>query len=105
MESLEVLKYKNEHGLFDQWTYRGKTLLKVEFAYPKAGNNSKIKIRKMELSKKEELFEQINDLYTSFVDAHNGKTKSSQSKARKHIGEIKKLVTDYRKASVDESKK
>jgi hypothetical protein len=38
------------------------------------------------------------------VQEHNGTTKASQSRARKAIGEIKKLITNYRKASVAESK-
>jgi len=52
----------------------------------------------------QELFEQIKELYTQFESEHNGTTKASQSRARKAIGEIKKLVTDYRKASVEENK-
>ena len=56
------------------------------------------------MSAKQELFEQIDSLYQSFVQEHNGTTKASQSRARKNIGEIKKLITDYRKASVEESK-
>ena len=53
---------------------------------------------------KQALFEQIDSLYETFKEEHNGATKASQQRARKAIGEIKKLVTDYRKASVDESK-
>jgi hypothetical protein len=53
---------------------------------------------------KQTLFEQIDSLYETFKEEHNGTTKASQQRARKAIGEIKKLVTDYRKASVDESK-
>jgi len=56
------------------------------------------------MSAKQELFEQIDELYQSFVQEHNGTTKASQQRARKNIGEIKKLITDYRKASVEESK-
>ena len=52
----------------------------------------------------QEIFEQIQDLYSQFEENHNGTTKASKSRARKAIGELKKLVTDYRKASVDESK-
>ena len=51
-----------------------------------------------------ELFEQIKDLFVEFETEHNGTTKASKGRARKAIGEIKKLVTDYRKVSVDESK-
>ena len=53
---------------------------------------------------KQELFEQIDGLYQSFVTAHNGTTKKSQAQARKQIGKVKKLITDYRKASTAESK-
>ena len=53
---------------------------------------------------KQELFEQIDGLYEEFKSEHNGATKASQQRARKNIGEIKKLITDYRKASVEEAK-
>lgn len=56
------------------------------------------------MSAKQELFEQIDALYEAFKAEHSGTTKASQSRARKNIGEIKKLITDYRKASVEESK-
>ena len=50
------------------------------------------------MSAKQDLFEQINSHYVSFfVDNHNGTTKVSQTRAR-NIGEIKKLVTSYKKS-------
>jgi hypothetical protein len=52
----------------------------------------------------QELFEQIKDLFVQFEEGHNATTKSGKGKARKAIGEVKKLVTDYRKASVSENK-
>ena len=52
----------------------------------------------------QELFEQIKELFSEFEENHNGTTKASKSRARKAIGEVKKLVTDYRKASVEETK-
>jgi hypothetical protein len=54
--------------------------------------------------KSQELFEQIKDLFIQFEENHNGTTKAAKSRARKAIGEIKKLVTDYKKASVEENK-
>jgi|TARA_R110002153_G_scaffold12115_2_gene45909 hypothetical protein len=51
-----------------------------------------------------ELFEQIKDLFVEFETEHNGTTKAAKGRARKAIGELKKLVTDYRKESVNESK-
>ncbi len=53
---------------------------------------------------KQEIFEQIETLYTTFVAEHNSTTKAGAQRARKAIGSIKKLVTEYRKASVNESK-
>jgi len=53
---------------------------------------------------KQELFEQIDEWYQSFVASHSGTTKRSQAVARKCIGEVKKLITEYRKASTAEQK-
>ena len=53
---------------------------------------------------KQEVFEQIDALYETFKAENAGTTKASQQRARKAIGEINKLVTEYRKASVAESK-
>jgi|TARA_R110001592_G_scaffold330593_1_gene612822 hypothetical protein len=53
---------------------------------------------------KQELFETMLDLWNEFEAQHNGTTKKSQQQARKSVGELKKLVTDYRKASVAEGK-
>ncbi len=100
MEKTIVRKYKNEYGLYDLWTYKGSRLIKTEMSYPKTRTNKKRK----PMSKKQELFEQIEGLFAEFQEQHNGTTKKSQANARKAIGEIKKLVTDYRKESVAEGK-
>jgi hypothetical protein len=52
----------------------------------------------------QELFEQIQTLYDTFQIEHEGKSKAAHARARKALGGIKHLVTDYRKASVAESK-
>ena len=60
------------------------------------------------MSNTNELYEQIEELFEDFQ--HNHKTfsekgnKAAGGRARKAIGEIKKLVTGYRQASVYESK-
>ena len=56
------------------------------------------------MANSQEIFENISELYTQFESEHNGTTKAAKSRARKAIGEVKKLVTDYRKASVEENK-
>jgi hypothetical protein len=63
-----------------------------------------IKLKIKIMANSQELFEQIKELYTQFEKEHNGTTKAAKSRARKAIGEIKKLVTDYRKVSIEESK-
>jgi hypothetical protein len=61
-------------------------------------------LKKLFMANSQELFEQMKDLFTQFETEHNGTTKAAKSRARKAIGELKKLVTEYRKVSVDESK-
>ena len=55
------------------------------------------------MSAKQELFDQIQSHFDAFVENHNSTTKAGATRARKAIGEIKKLATDYRKASVSEA--
>ena len=55
------------------------------------------------MSKTTSLFDQIQSLYATFEEEHNKNmngNKAAGSRARKALGEIKKIVTDYRKASV-----
>lgn len=63
-----------------------------------------IKIKIKIMANSQEIFEQIKELYTQFENEHNGTTKAAKGRARKAIGEIKKLVTDYRKVSIEETK-
>ena len=48
-----------------------------------------------------ELFNEFEENHEKFIDKGN---KSAGARARKAIGGIKKLVTEYRKSSVDNSK-
>lgn len=52
----------------------------------------------------QELYEEIRTLFYEFEENHNDTTKAAKTRARKAIGEVKKLVTEYRKASVAENK-
>jgi len=99
MDEIRVQTYKNEFGLLDKWTYKGNTLISTEMTYPK----TKI-IKKTIMSKKQELFEAIEANFNELAENNAGTTKASQQRARKAAGEIKKLITDYRKASVAENK-
>ena len=55
-----------------------------------------------------ELYEKIEACFEDFQENHkkfvNKGTKAAGGRARKAIGEIKKMVTAYRQASVAESK-
>lgn len=53
---------------------------------------------------KQEQFEALKQLWETFETEHNKTTKVSDANARKALGEMKKMVTDYRKVSVSESK-
>jgi len=56
-----------------------------------------------------DLYSSLDNLWENFQEnhrKHNEKgNKAAAQRARKSLGEIKKLVTDYRKASVEECKK
>ena len=60
------------------------------------------------MSTSNELYEKIEAAFEDFQENHKKfstkGTKAAGGRARKAIGEIKKMVTDYRKASVAESK-
>ena len=49
----------------------------------------------------EQLWEEFVEGHTKYIDKGN---KSAGARARKSLGQIKKLVTDYRKLSVEDSK-
>ena len=55
-----------------------------------------------------ELYATLNNLWEEFQENHRTFTekgnKAAGGRARKAVCEVKKLVTDYRKASVTESK-
>ena len=52
----------------------------------------------------QELFTKISELFETAKVNHEDTSKAAKGRARKAIGEIKKLITEYRKLSVDESK-
>ena len=52
----------------------------------------------------QEIYENLKALWEHFDANHNKTTKKSNADARKALGEIKKLVTAYRAASVEAEK-
>ena len=99
MEKIKEVHFTNEYGLKDTWTYKGNRLIKTEFRYPRTINKKK-KI----MSAKQELFEQIAEQFNILHENNEGSTKTSQARARKAAGEIKKLITPYKKANMAEIK-
>lgn len=53
---------------------------------------------------KNQLFEQIAEQFAILEENNNGTTKASQARARKAAGEIKKLITPYKKANMEATK-
>ena len=96
MDKIKEIHFTNEYGLKDTWTYKGNRLIKTEFRYPRINNKKKI------MSLKQELFEQISEHFIELKENNNGSTKASQARARKAAGEIKKLITPYKKANMEE---
>lgn len=52
----------------------------------------------------QELFEQIQSKFEEFSAEHVKSSKSAHSRARKLLGNIKKLISEYRKVSIAEDK-
>jgi ElaB/YqjD/DUF883 family membrane-anchored ribosome-binding protein len=52
----------------------------------------------------QELFENLNGLWETFTANHNKTSKAAHGRARKALSEIKKAVSDYRKASITEDR-
>jgi hypothetical protein len=52
----------------------------------------------------QELFEKMQGLWDEFSTEHSKTSKAAHGRARKVVGELKKLVAEYRKASVAEGK-
>ena len=100
MSEVKVREFLNEYGLYDKWTYKGNTLIRTEFTYPKI----KLNKNRIIMSAKQELFEQIAENFAILESENGGTTKASQARARKAAGEIKKLITPYKKANMDATK-
>jgi len=98
-DTIKIIQFTNQYGLKDDWTYKGNRLISTEFRYPKL-----TKKNKKTMSLKQELFQQIEDQFQILKEGNNATTKSGQAKARKAASELKKLITPYKKANMDELK-
>ena len=59
-------------------------------------------------TKIDEVYDEITELYGEFMYNHDTyrdkNVKAAALRARKNLGDIKKLVTEYRKASVEQTR-
>ena len=59
-------------------------------------------------TKIDEVYDEITELYGEFIYNHDRyrdkNVKAAALRARKNLGDIKKLVTEYRKASVEQTR-
>jgi hypothetical protein len=53
----------------------------------------------------QDIFDKIEALYETFKAEHAGTSKAAHGRARKALGNVKKLISEYRKASVAADKK
>jgi hypothetical protein len=53
----------------------------------------------------QELKDKLDGIYESFTMEHAGTSKAAHGRARKALGEFKKLISEYRKASIAQDKK
>lgn len=56
------------------------------------------------MATKQELFQEIADLFNQYTASHMATTKKGARDARKALSAIKKLITPYNKASVEADK-
>ena len=60
------------------------------------------------MAKTDRVYGELNELWEQFQENHRAfdekGNKAAAGRARKAIGEMKKLVTEYRKASVNETR-
>ena len=52
-----------------------------------------------------EIYKKMAELWVEFSTEHATSSKAAHGRARKALGDMKKLVTEYRKASIAEDKK
>ena len=80
-------------------------MIKKEWLWMDNEKNIQFNNNKLKTMTKSEIFDQIVEQFNILQGENNGKTKASQQRARKAAGEIKKLITPYKKANMAEAGK
>ena len=80
-------------------------MIKKEWLWMDNEKNIQFNNNKSKTMTKSEIFNQIVEQFNILQGENNGTTKASQARARKAAGEIKKLITPYKKANMAEAGK
>ena len=80
-------------------------MIKKEWLWMDNEKNIQFNNNKSKTMTKNEIFNQIVEQFNILQGENNGTTKASQQRARKAAGEIKKLITPYKKANMAEAGK
>jgi len=80
-------------------------MIKKEWLWMDNEKNIQFNNNKLKTMTKTEIFDQIVEQFNILQGENNGTTKASQQRARKAAGEIKKLITPYKKANMAEAGK
>jgi len=80
-------------------------MIKKEWLWMDNEKNIQFNNNKLKTMTKSEIFNQIVEQFNILQGENNGTTKASQARARKAAGEIKKLITPYKKANMAEAGK
>ena len=80
-------------------------MIKKEWLWMGNEKNIQFNNNKLKTMTKSEIFDQIVEQFNILQGENNGTTKASQQRARKAAGEIKKLITPYKKANMAEAGK
>jgi len=80
-------------------------MIKKEWLWMDNEKNIQFNNNKSKTMSKQEIFNQIVEQFNILQGENNGTTKASQARARKAAGEIKKLITPYKKANMAEAGK
>ena len=80
-------------------------MIKKEWLWMDNEKNIQFNNNKSKTMTKSEIFDQIVEQFNILQGENNGTTKASQQRARKAAGEIKKLITPYKKANMAEAGK
>ena len=80
-------------------------MIKKEWLWMDNEKNIQFNNNKLKTMTKSEIFDQIVEQFNILQGENNGTTKASQQRARKAAGEIKKLITPYKKANMAEAGK